>query len=260
MRDDVRSDAHVHAVRSTSRAGALGAALAVAATASLLLAGSAAPAAATSCAPYEFDPMGFAAGGAAGGVTVEPPSLTTADEWRRGYAGVDLGTVVEVEGLPADLPTVIDVDVTGTFGPPVPSRVEMHSPGSIYGYGFERGVHYLIPYKQPGFESFLCDPIFVVPEADVPALVAASETGLWPRPSDAPAHRLGVLLPEPEPKSAVAPGQAPRDGWPLLVGSVVAGSVVLALLLRRRRADRRPPTAASDSRQSTGAAGSTPDA
>ncbi|MBX9245530.1 hypothetical protein ICW40_12030 [Actinotalea ferrariae] len=201
--------------------------------------------------------MGFAAGSAPG--TVATGARATPEDWRGAYAGVVLGTVTEV-GDPTSGPYVTQLDVTGAFGPPVPRRVEVERPRDEWSSPLEIGEHYLIPYREPGFESSLCDPVFEVAEEDVAALVAASETGLWPRPSDAPDHHRGVLLAEPDPTPAVSGAQVPREGWPLLVGGLVAGLAVLGLLVPRMQVGRRPPVPASEARRSTTAGGSTPDA
>lgn len=243
MNDDARPPAaHPRTARRGARSPVRGAALAVIALACLGVAAPAAPAAALSCAEFDFDAMGLAAGSGTGGGSVERGSPTSAENWRTAYDGVVLGTVTEV-GSGAEESRVTHVEVTGAFGPPVPSRVEVTSPDSVFGGdGLDVGEHFLIPYREPGFESSLCDPIFPVAEEDVAALVAASESGLWPRPADAPAHRLGVLLEDPVPEPAAAASTVPSAVWFLAIALPLAG--LAAVLVRRRRAaaDRTPST------------------
>lgn len=232
MHDDARPTARTRTARRAC-SPVRRAAVAVAALAGLAVAAPA-PAVALSCAEFDFDARGLAAGSGTGDGSVERGTPTSPENWRTAYDGVVLGTVTEVGSGDEEL-RVTHVEVTGAFGPPVPSRVEVTSPDSVFGGdGLDVGAHYLIPYRSPSFESSLCDPVFPIAEEDVPTLVAASESGLWPRPADAPAHRLGVLLEDPAPDPGPAAGTAPRLVWLLALTLPLAG--VVAVLVRRRRA------------------------
>ena len=131
--------------------------------------------------------------------------------------------------------------MTGTFGPPLPARVEIASPddGQMNGYAFGTGQHYLVPYRVEGgqMHSFVCDPIFSVLPAEVPALVAAADRGAWPRPAGSLGGPLGVLVDgtaAPEPSG-------PVGGWPLVVGALVVGAVALGVAVRSLSGRRVPP-------------------
>lgn len=189
----------------------------------------AAPASATSCAVSSATAEQLVSG------DVPPYGQGTLFEV---FDAVLVGTVTGIASEQSG-PTTVTMEVVGVLGrDETPRTVEVASPdpGWINGYGFRRGTSYVVPVKQVEGSpngSFVCDPVFVVDDAqrayDELAPLAA-EDGVPVARADAPAGAT--------PTAVLRESDRDLDGGTALVAGGGLGALGLAgaaVWLRRRR-------------------------
>lgn len=144
------------------------------------------------------------------------------------YDGAILGEVVSLTvqndgSLPDYGRTEVEIEVTGTLGPPVdrPVVLVQPDPGWMSGYGFQAGKHYFIPYTltEAGPATHLCTPIAEIEANEAPDLLAMAEQHAWPgevrgadgTPLGAPSPDDGAETPPSDEGEGMPPGPSGDD-------------------------------------------------